>query len=342
MAYVRPPHQGPGPGRPRLGRGHPADRPRLPLREPWTAGRSPARPSVRLSERGDYELVIGAGGAATVAQKLARLAPGHYAASVQVEVGATAGERRRAALEVRTADGVTAANWTDTSTAVNYVAADRKSGTRFQRLFTPFTVPEGGGPVTLTLTAAAGRARIGFDNLRVVPAEPTTKKGTLAYEDFEHVPQGWGVFVKGDAGGSTDPRTHIAQRHAPFTQRGWNGKAVDDVLDGGQSLKSRGENNGLVYRTVPHTVRFDRGPPLPGHLPLRQREGRPVRLDHRRRRTRAPRTDPHPVCPSPAGPATHTYEFTAPADGEAWVGLRKVGDDGTAEFVLDTFEVREV
>ncbi|USA03636.1 hypothetical protein NCG97_28275 [Streptomyces lydicamycinicus] len=41
-------------------------------------------------------------------------------------------------------------------------------------------------------------------------------------------------------------------------------------------------------------------------------------------------------------PTSWTYEFTAPAEGTAWVGLRKVGDDGTAEFVLDTFEVREV
>ncbi|MER0479251.1 endo-alpha-N-acetylgalactosaminidase family protein [Streptomyces sp. Edi2] len=297
--------------------------------------------SVQLSKLGDYELVIDAGAAATVAQRLARLAPGSYAASVQVEVGATAGERRRAALEVRTADGVTAANWTDTSTAGNYVAADRKSGTRFQRLFTHFTVPEGGGPVTLTLTAAAGRARVRFDNLRVVPARPTTKQGTLAYEDFEHVPQGWGVFVKGDAGGSTDPRTHIAQRHAPFTRRGWNGKAIDDVIDGGQSLKSRGENTGLVHRTVPHTVRFT--------------PGRRYRVTFRYENeqagqyawvtavdTPAPRELTRTPLPVATQPATHTYEFTAPADGEAWVGLRKVADDATAEFVLDSFEVREI
>ncbi|MGW7573723.1 endo-alpha-N-acetylgalactosaminidase family protein [Streptomyces sp. NPDC054765] len=306
------------------------------------AGRQVTGPaSVQLSKAGDYELVIDAGPAATVAQKLTRLAPGSYAASVQVEVGATAGERRRAALEIRTADGITAANWTDTSTAGNYVAADRKSGTRFQRLFTRFTVPEGGGPVTLTLTAAAGRARVRFDNLRVVAAEPTAEKGALAYEDFEHVPQGWGVFVKGDAGGSTDPRTHIAQRHAPFTQRGWNGKAVDDVLDGGQSLKSRGENTGLVYRTLPHTVRFT--------------PGRRYRVTFRYANEKAgqyawitavdepaPRELTRTPLPVAGQPATHTYEFTAPAHGEAWVGLRKVADDGAAEFVLDTFEVREV
>ncbi|MFE0377507.1 endo-alpha-N-acetylgalactosaminidase family protein [Streptomyces inhibens] len=297
--------------------------------------------AVKLSELGDHELVIGAGGAATVAQKLTRLAPGTYAASVQIEVGAKAGERRRAALEIRTADGVTAANWTDTSTAGNYVAADRKSRTRFQRLFTHFTVPDGGGPVTLALTAAAGRARVRFDNVRVVPAEPTAKKGALAYEDFENVPQGWGVFVKGDAGDVTDPRTHIAQRHAPFTQRGWNGKAIDDVIDGGQSLKSRGENTGLVYRTVPHTVRF-----TPGHryrITFRyenEKAGQYAWITAAddptaRELTRSP-------LPVATQPTTWAYEFTAPDRGEAWVGLRKVGDDGTAEFVLDTFEVREV
>ncbi|TJZ51035.1 hypothetical protein FCH28_21295 [Streptomyces piniterrae] len=297
--------------------------------------------SVRRTALGDYELVIGAGGAATVGQRLARLAPGGYAASVQIEVGAKAGERRRAGLEVRTADGVTAANWTETSTAGNYVAADRKSGTRFQRLFTHFTVPEGGGPVTLTLTAAAGRARVAFDNVRIVPAVRSTRKGTLAYEDFEHVPQGWGVFVKGDAGKITDPRTHIAQRHAPFTQRGWNGKAVDDVIDGGQSLKSRGENSGLVYRTVPHTVRFTAGRRY--RVAFRYENEKAgqyawvtaVDEPEARELTREP-------LPVATQPATFAYEFTAPARGEAWVGLRKVGDDGTAEFVLDAFEVREL
>ncbi|ANZ19304.1 Endo-alpha-N-acetylgalactosaminidase [Streptomyces noursei ATCC 11455] len=303
--------------------------------------------TVEINDRGDYELVIGPGAAATVAQRLARLAPGDYAASVQVEVGATAGERRRAGLTVRTADGVTATNWTDTSTATNHVAADRKTGTRFQRMTTRFTVPDGGGPATLALTAAPGRARIRFDNVRVVAApRPTTPPGTpgtpatLVHEDFAHVPQGWGPFVKGDAGGSTDPRTHLAQRHAPYTQRGWNGKAIDDVIDGGQSLKSRGENTGLVYRTVPHTVRFT--------------PGRRYRVTFRYENEKAGqyawitavdeptarelRRQPLPVA---TRPTTLAYEFTAPQSGDAWVGLRKTGGDGTAEFVLDAFHVTE-
>ena len=301
----------------------------------WTAD-GPV--SVVRSLLGDHELVIGPGAAGSAGQRLTRLAPGTYTASVQVEVGGTAGERRRASLEVRTADGVTAVNWTDISTAGNFVAADRKHGTRFQRMFTPFTVPDGGGPVTLTLRAAEGSARVRFDNVRVVAAKPTVKPGTVAYEDFQNVPQGWGVFVKGDAGGVTDPRTHIAQRHAPFTQRGWNGKAVDDVIDGTESLKSRGENSGLVHRTVQHTVRF-----LPG---------RRYRVSFRYENEKAGQyawvtgVDGRELdrvgLPVATSPATHTHDFTAPAAGETWVGLRKVGDDGTAEFVLDTFEVREI
>ncbi|MER7172931.1 endo-alpha-N-acetylgalactosaminidase family protein [Streptomyces mesophilus] len=304
----------------------------------WTVS-GPA--SVELSALGDYELVIGAGGAAAVGQRVQRLAPGTYAASVQVEVGEKAGETRKATLEVRTADGLTAANWTSTSTAGNYVAADRKHGTRFQRMFTWFTVPEGGGPVDLTLRAEAGKARVRFDNVRIVRGTRSVREGTLAFEDFEHVPQGWGPFVKGDSGGATDPRTHIAQRHAPFTQRGWNGKAIDDVIDGTESLKSRGENDGLVYRTVPHTVRFA--------------AGRRYRVTFRYENETAGQYAWITAVDAPAAreltradlpvatePTEFTYEFTAPSDGEAWVGLRKVGSDGVAEFVLDSFEVREV
>ncbi|MFJ2772728.1 endo-alpha-N-acetylgalactosaminidase family protein [Streptomyces sp. NPDC087300] len=299
--------------------------------------------TVRRSELGDYELVMGAGGAASVAQRLNRLKAGSYVASVQVEVGEKPGERRRAALEVRTADGVTAANFTETSTAANYVAADRKHGTRFQRMSAFFTVPEGGGAVRLTLRAEAGDARVRFDNVRVTEAGRPAKRprAVVVSEDFEHVPQGWGPFVKGDAGDVTDPRTHIAQRHAPFTQRGWNGKEIDDVIDGSNSLKSRGENTGLVYRTVPHTVRFA--------------PGKRYRVAFRYENEKAgqyvwvsavdepgPRELDRKELPVATGPTTLSYEFTAPAEGEAWVGLRKVGEDGTAEFVLDGFTVTEL
>ena len=114
----------------------------------------------------------------------------------------------------------------------------------------------------------------------------------------------------------------------------------DDVVDGTQSLKSRGENDGLVYRTVPHTVRFE--------------GGKRYRVSFRYENEKAgqyawvtavdepdARELSREALPVATTPTTLSYEFTAPADGEAWVGLRKVGDDGKAEFVLDAFEVRE-
>ncbi|AKU14972.1 endo-alpha-N-acetylgalactosaminidase family protein [Luteipulveratus mongoliensis] len=291
---------------------------------------------VKRSARGDYELVLGSS-QTSVSQRLGSLPAGTYVASVQVEIGAKAGDRRRARLDV-SVGGTTASNWTDVSTAVNQVASDVKSESRMQRIFTWFTVQTSREPVVLTLAADAGDARVTFDNVRVVSGRRTTKAGTLAYEDFENVPVGWGPFVKGDAGGVTDPRTHIAQTHAPFTQRGWNGKVIDDVLAGEQSLKSRGENGGLVYRTVPQTVRFEAGKKYKVSFQYQcETAGQyswVTAVD-------SPSATDLSVTPLPVATttATHSYEFTAPAAGDAWVGLRKSGDDGSAEFVLDEFEV---
>lgn len=114
------------------------------------------------------------------------------------------------------------------------------------------------------------------------------------------------------------------------------------MIDGGQSLKSRGENDGLVYRTVPFTVRF-----LPSK---RYRVG--FRYESEKAGQYAwitavdegaeTRELSREVFGAATGPTALVYEFTAPATGEAWVGLRKTGDDGTAEFTLDAFEVTEL
>lgn len=330
----------PAQGWPGWGEGTPVSDPGF-LSGTLDAWRVQGRAEVRENALGDPELVVTGAGETAVSQRLGRLAPGGYVASVQVEVGAKAGERRRAELSVRTADGVTASNWTEVSTAVNYVAADRKHGSRFQRMFTYFTVPEAGGPVTLSLGAGSGAARVRFDNVRVVAARRPDVQGAVVREEFEHVPQGWGPFVKGDAGKANDPRTHIAQRHAPFTQRGWNGKAVDDVLEGSESLKSRGENAGLVYRTVSHSVRFRPGQRYEVRFRyVNEAAGQyawvtAVDDPEARELERTALPVAHDL-------AEHRYEFTAPAEGEAWVGLRKTGDDGKAEFVLDSFTVTEV
>jgi hypothetical protein len=44
-------------------------------------------------------------------------------------------------------------------------------------------------------------------------------------------------FVTGSAGMEGDARTQLSRRHEPYTQKGWNGRAMDSVLSGDWSLK---------------------------------------------------------------------------------------------------------
>lgn len=175
---------------------------------------------------------------------------------------------------------------------------------------------------------------------------------TVAFEDFEHVPQGWGPFVKGDAGGSTDPRTVLAPLNSPYTQKGWtapNGrvKATDDVIGGHWSLKSHSENAGLVYRTVPQTmdlraghryrVSFDYENAKAGvyqwvtaYDVLGQDGATAVTLDT---------TD----LPEATVPTRFSEELVAGGCGSYWVGLRSVrGGVDAADLTLDNFRVEDL
>ena len=65
----------------------------------------------------------------------------------------------------------------------------------------------------------------------------------------------------GGVEGVEDNRTHLSEKHDPYTQRGWNGKKVDDVIDGNWSLKTNGlvSRRNLVYQTIPQNFRFEAG-----------------------------------------------------------------------------------
>lgn len=114
------------------------------------------------------------------------------------------------------------------------------------------------------VAAAAGSAAApGGAQFGSTPASPENPQTTV-FEDFENVTQGWGPFVKGNAGGSTDPRTVLAPKNAPWTQAGatlpdGRTKPTDDVIAGHWSLRSHEENDGLIYRSVPQTVPFKAG-----------------------------------------------------------------------------------
>ena len=78
-------------------------------------------------------------------------------------------------------------------------------------------------------------------------------------QDFETVVQGLYPFVLSSAQGISDPATHLSQLNAPYTQAGWNGRVIDDVIDGNWSLKHHDGNTGIIYQTIPQNFRFEPG-----------------------------------------------------------------------------------
>jgi endo-alpha-N-acetylgalactosaminidase len=316
--------------------------------------------SLVLTGTGDHVARLGSA-ASSVGQTVSGLTPGRrYAFSADVEIAA--GQCRAVTLGVTGARQTSAANAFDTTPARNEVAADAKDGTYAQRASVAFTAPPD-GRVTVTIGAVAGQAAVTLDDARLTAdtssAPPASKPGAtiVAHDDFEGNQPGWGPFVKGDAGGITDPRTSISDLHAPYSQKEWKntyapydtgalkGQAVDDVLDGGHSLKSHEENTGLVYRTIPATAPF-----VAGHryaVSFRYQTtvdgqwawvtgadtvgGGAVTSKDVTRDALAPALTT----------ATYTKEITAGC-GDTWVGLRKLGGAAGTDFVLDDFTVTDL
>ncbi|HLQ82140.1 MAG TPA: hypothetical protein VK103_01285, partial [Bacillota bacterium] len=290
--------------------------------------------SVVLSDRGHHEVHLGEDGAAAhIRQPITGLEPGgRYAASVLVQIGAEPGETRRTTLTVDTPDGSSTTHL-DRSTLKNTQNSDPKKGTRFQRIWTYFTAPDDGTDPELRIETVAGDAPVLLDHVRVAAgSRPDAPEGAIVAEDFENVPFGYGVFV------SCNIRSHLSEPHAPYTNIGWNGKELDDVLDGGYSLKTRATGATLQYRSLPSTIEF-----RPGH---RYR----VEFDYQSRTeadwvTGVDEPESRDIqadrLPKTTGTERWRYEFTAPDEGDTWIGMRsRIGD--STEVVIDNLVVYEL
>ncbi|MEU4496646.1 endo-alpha-N-acetylgalactosaminidase family protein [Streptomyces sp. NPDC023998] len=333
--YVLYPDRAPSPQDPEWGEGGPVADPgfndaRL---GDWSKQGTVARDT---DDHGRNSAALSGTAAASLSQRLDGLQAGkRYTASAWIEV--QPGKERRTTL---TAGGSSVT--VERSSAEDQVAASDRHGTSFQRAKVNFTAPADG--TTLRVEAAGGSgARVRVDDVRVVENAPATKPGTVAYEDFEAVDQGWGPFLKGDAGGVTDPRTHIAQKHAPYTQAGWNGKLIDDVLGGGESLKSHEENAGLVYRTAPWSVPMKNGHSYRVEYDYQSSHAGAYEwvTGYDRATGGSVETRRTPIGQQRA--TAHFDESVTAGCGDTWTGLRKRGDapDG-ADFVLDGFTVTDL
>ncbi|MBP1962262.1 endo-alpha-N-acetylgalactosaminidase family protein [Paenibacillus aceris] len=296
----------------------------------WTVTGDTASAAVQRNSRGQYELKMASGGEVSVSQKLTGLSQGTYSAYVNVEVEGT----RRAVIGVKDYGGDEVTNYTGSSFASNYIAADAKNGTNMQRMRVLFDVPAGQTTATLYLKGQAGTTNITFDDVHLLKIERAANP-TNAYfaEDFEHVDAGWYPFVKAEAGGINDPRTHLSELHAPYTQKGWNGSPIDHTISGNWSLVSHKENRGLVYKTLPQTLRFTPGTTYTvsfkyesGSTDYAFVVGDGV--------TTASTTTFHAA----TSPETFKYAFVASSSGNSWIGLKKKTGNDT-DFVMDDLVV---
>ena len=233
--------------------------------------------TVEKSECGNPMLKLE--GEAAVTQEITDLEPGaHYALYVGVDNRSDS----QAKIEVKADGEVLDSNYTLRSIAKNYISAyahNTDSATTdgtsyFQNMYVFFTAPEDGSRTELTISKSAGEGSAYFDDIRIVESEmdvirkDESGNATGLYQDFENSVQGIYPFVIGPLEDVADSRTHLSERHDPYTQAGWDAKKVDDVLDGDWSLKSNGLTSykvahlfgtALIYQTIPQNFRFEPG-----------------------------------------------------------------------------------
>ena len=240
----------------------------------WTISGDASKTEI-VKSQGANEMLRIQGNKSTVSltQKLTGLKPNtKYAVYVGVDNRSNA----KASITVNTGEKEVT-SYTNKSLALNYVKAYAHNTRRdnatvddtsyFQNMYAFFTTGSDVSNVTLTLSREAGDEATYFDEIRTFENNSNmygdnhdTDKGTFK-QDFENVAQGIFPFVIGGIEGVEDNRTHLSEKHDPYTQRDWNGKKVDDVIEGNWSLKTNGlvSRRNLVYQTIPQNFRFEAG-----------------------------------------------------------------------------------
>ncbi len=288
--------------------------------------------SVKRNQFGQYELEISGNTAVTVSQTINSLEAGSYFASVYVSTGGG----RKAYLGINKYGGQEVSNYASSSLWKNYISADSKRDTNMQRMYVFFNVPEGNATANLFLRADAGSSPVVFDDIRIERTTRTAKPDSVFFmEDFENMTDGLYPFVKGQSGGVNDPRTHLSELHAPYTQKGWNGKLIDDVINGNWSLKAHGEAPGLLLQTIPQTIRFIAGKTYTVTFKY-EVSGPDYALVFGNDTT----TKLSVVFNKADFPTTASFTFTADKTGDSWFGIEKLNEKET-DFVMDELIIVE-
>ena len=312
-------------------------------------------PQVVRNDNGDYLLQAGKQ-AMSVTQQLAPLAAGDYSLYVNTET-----HNRPVTITV-TVNGQPQTLTFSNSIDQNYIQADTNHTTNdaksyMQKARVDFTVPAD-AIVTITLAAHAGDTLAQFDDLRVISRETNLQSGTtdadgnkvLIDQDFEDTKAiGLYPFFNGAADGVSDPRDHLSERHDVYTQYGWNGNKIDDVLGGDWSLKSHKQGSGLLYTTLPQSVQFEAGKYYKVEFDY-QTDGngafQPVTVDgenYYQSFNALPATNgDQSAADLTANHTQHVSLVVAGApDGSLGFGIRSLAG-GQYDFILDNFKVTEL
>ena len=234
-------------------------------------------------------------------------------------------------------------SYTYRSIVRNTISSDSEHGTNMQRMLVTFVAE--GETAELTISREAGSGYTTIDDIRVVQKTLGNYKADGSFEQgFESVVQGLYPFVLTyNAGG--DSRTHLSQDNSPFTDRGWNGKAVDDVITGEWALKHHTSVNGIVYQTIPQNFRFEAG------------KAYQVEFDYQTASAGYQmvvgdgKTYTTPSSYLPAATTTNhvTMEVVGSGSGQTWIGLYMNSSlcysdtsTGTVDFILDNLKITEL
>lgn len=207
-----------------------------------------------------------------------------YTALVYVE---NQSDTSNTVMEIQNGDE-TKSVYTEKSINLNYVKSDAHvqngaaENSRMQTMQVTFVAK--GDTATLTLKQELKEGEKSdnlpsyLDDIRIVKSNsdyyPQDKQQTeldpveypVFYQDFENVERGIYPFVPNAGVGVDDNRVHLAEKNAPYTQRGWNGDGrfrpykIDDVIEGNWALKTHAELRSLLlYNTIPQNFRFEPG-----------------------------------------------------------------------------------
>jgi endo-alpha-N-acetylgalactosaminidase len=127
----------------------------------------------------------------------------------------------------------------------------------------------------------------------------------------------------------------LSELHAPYTQKGWNGKPIDDVINGNWSIKAHSEEQGLLLQTIPQTIRFKAGKTYTVTFSYQTSAA-----DYALIVGDGTTTKMSIALNTATTTTTATFTFLGSENGNSWFGIEKLNGK-TSDFVLDDLVITE-